>query len=419
MSNWLALAAVTETLRALLTAGFVSGDPTGVSVTAKPPDKARTSITGDQLNIFMYQTGHDAAFRNAEMPGQHLRGETGRPPLPLVLYYLLTAYSDSDSDVVCHKILGRAMGVLHDHPVFSRDEIRDAVIQAAPTSDLHDQPERIRITEQPLSLEEMSKLWTTFQTQYRMSAAYQVSVVLIESQLTGRTPLPVLTRGQGDRGIESQSNLIVPYPELETVEFPNAQTGALPGDTITLKGHHLDGAQVQLRLTSPRLDAAVDLPIVDHDATTITATIPTAIRAGFSTISATIIKADGSEQQAADRVLPILPNILTNLAPGGTPLQIPSGGQLAIGFSPSVVRGQRVSLLLGHHAVSPQLPAGWETPPLSTQPLPATGNLDFILNDVPPGEYRVRLRVDGVDSLVIDRSGPVPAFIDSRRVIVT
>ena len=63
------------------------------------------------------------------------------------------------------------MGVLHDHPLLGAEEINGAL----PESDLDQQVERVRITPQPMSVEEMSKLWTTFQTQYRMSAAYQAS----------------------------------------------------------------------------------------------------------------------------------------------------------------------------------------------------------------------------------------------------
>ena len=50
-----------------------------------------------------------------------------------------------------------------------------------PGSNLHEQIERVRITPQPLSLEEISKLWAAFQTNYRLSAAYQAAVILIES----------------------------------------------------------------------------------------------------------------------------------------------------------------------------------------------------------------------------------------------
>src|SRR4029077_8352475 len=42
--------------------------------------------------------------------------------------------------------------------------------------------------------EEISRLWTAFQARYRPTAAYQVSVVLIESRATTKTALPVITR---------------------------------------------------------------------------------------------------------------------------------------------------------------------------------------------------------------------------------
>ena len=62
-------------------------------------------------------------------------------------------------------------------------------------NDLDLQPERVRITALPLSLDELAKMWTAFQTQYRVSAGYRVSVVLIQSALPIRAPLPVLDRG--------------------------------------------------------------------------------------------------------------------------------------------------------------------------------------------------------------------------------
>ena len=58
-------------------------------------------------------------------------------------------------------------------------------------SDLQDQVERVRITAQPLSLEEMSKLWMTFQTQYRISAAYEVVRGADRGYTAQGTTLPV------------------------------------------------------------------------------------------------------------------------------------------------------------------------------------------------------------------------------------
>ena len=71
MSNPLAIAAVTSTLRFLLD-NSIQADPglTGTLVTSKPPDKARGDNTGKQLNLFLYQPQPNAAFRNSEIQQQ-------------------------------------------------------------------------------------------------------------------------------------------------------------------------------------------------------------------------------------------------------------------------------------------------------------------------------------------------------------
>ena len=89
------------------------------------------------------------------------------------------------------------MQLLHETPVLTRD--RDphragaavagrhaaarcrTALQALFTSELAEQVEQIKITPQSLNTEEISRMWTAFQAHYRPTAAYQVSVVLIES----------------------------------------------------------------------------------------------------------------------------------------------------------------------------------------------------------------------------------------------
>ena len=221
MSNSLAISAVTATLRRLIIRGV--SDLPNQNVTTKPLDKARPNGTAaDQLNIFLYQTILNAAWRNMDMPRQVRPGETGQPPLALNLHYLITAYGENDDETKSHGWLGRAMGVLHDHPVLAGQEIQDALAG----SELESQIERVRITPQPLTLEEMSKLWTAFQTQYRISVAYAVEVVLIESTRRSRTPLPVLTRGEDDRGVSAQADLIPPFPTILDVKPPSEQISA-------------------------------------------------------------------------------------------------------------------------------------------------------------------------------------------------
>ena len=98
------------------------------------------------------------------------------------------------------------MHLLHERPVLDRAAIRRALdpspldvsmlppaFQALVASDLADQAELLKITPSPMTIDEMSKLWSALQSHYRPSAAYQVSVVLIEGRRPARSPLPVLS----------------------------------------------------------------------------------------------------------------------------------------------------------------------------------------------------------------------------------
>src|SRR6266540_559132 len=152
-------------------------------------------------------------------------GDTAQPPLALDLHYLLTVYGAGSDELLAHRILGRAMRVLHDHSVLDRQEIATALAG----NDLGDQLERVRISHEPLTLDEMSKLWGSFQKEYRTSTAYTVSVVLIDSDRASRTPVPVLTRGEGDVRTTNEIPLAV-APELVTIAptpAPRDGTGAV------------------------------------------------------------------------------------------------------------------------------------------------------------------------------------------------
>ena len=82
MSNSRAIAAVTATLRHLLDRGLNAAAP-GTVVTLRPPDKARDGASSNQVNLFLYQTVPNAAWRNIKP------GERDQTPLALNLYYLL------------------------------------------------------------------------------------------------------------------------------------------------------------------------------------------------------------------------------------------------------------------------------------------------------------------------------------------
>lgn len=400
MSNSLAIASVTATLRRLLEKGGVE------HVTVRPLDKAPEGINADKqrINLFLYQALPDAAFRNMEMPGRVKSGETGHPPLPLTLYYLLTAYSGDERDETrSHALLGEAMQILHDHPLLGTDEIRDAVRadRDLASSDLADQVERVRITLQPLLFEEMSKLWTTFQIHYRLSAAYQVSVVLIESARPTRTPLPVLIRQ-----IDVQASMMPPFPTLTEIRVPNRepserlkillglpeqQPSAELGDELVIKGHHLQGKSLEAHLANPQLKEPMRIQIKAGTGSEFRATVPddpVGLQAGFYTLYTAVVSAGlaGEKKLRSNALsLSIAPTIEDI-----KPKTVQQKAVLTIRCHPEVRAAQRVALLVGEQELLPEArPAKTDT-------------LKFRLKNIEPGTYFLRLRVDGVDSVLIN-----------------
>jgi hypothetical protein len=72
-----------------------------------------------------------------------------------------------------------------------------------------------------------------------------------------------------------------------------------------------------------------------------------------------------------------------------------------------VLPEQRVSLLIGDRAI-----------PADPHPI-QTNSLSFTLTNAVPGKYFIRLRVDGVDSLLIDQSATLPKFDILQMVTIT
>ena len=140
------------------------------------------------------------------------------------------------------------MSVLHDHPVLLRDELKSGLAN----NDLYAQIERVRLTLQPLNVDEIFKLWLGFQTQYRLSVAYEACVILIDSSLPTKAALPVLTRGPKDSGITALPTVLSPLPEIQGIVMQKNQPAALLGDTVIIQGRNF-GGDVQAVFRSVRL----------------------------------------------------------------------------------------------------------------------------------------------------------------------
>ena len=413
MSNVLAIAATTRTLRNLLLAQMPQLDTelNDLEVTLQPPDVARKGISKAQLNLFLYQVVANAAWRNLDLPGQVRAGETAPPPLALNLHYVITAWGrgESDGDALSHRVLAAAMSTLHDRGVLDSNDIRNALTD----NDLANQIERVRVTPLPQSVDELSRLWTAFQTNYRTSAAYEAAVVLIDSQTAARAPLPVLRRGPRDRGVIATASAAA---VLDALTLPHAQTAVRLGEDIVLGGRQLGTQDAVARFSSPRLEAPIDIAPLAGEAGSLRVHLADS---GEDT-TAVARWAPGIYTVALRVQPPGLPPLLSNELPLALAPVITLGslaaaaGDFALNLTctPRIRDRQRVFLLFGDRLLTP---ASLGNPADTQQPTA----LAFQLTAVAAGTYTVRLRVDGADSIPVDFSGSVPVFAASQQVVVS
>jgi hypothetical protein len=399
MSNHNAIATVTATLRQLLNSA-VSTDVPGASASFLTPDGPMSGVANPGVNIFLYQATPNAAWRNEDLPTRDSSSRlVARPKAALDLHYLFTCYG-KDEDFEPQRVLGSVVRALHAKPVLTRSQIADA-LTAYPVllpCDLANDVELVKFSELPLTLEELSKLWSVFfQTTYHLSVAYRGNVVLIETEDTFASPLPVRTRNV--------------YVEILREPVVNQAVAAsadddpiLGGADIRLRGTGFVGEAVDIRIDGvSALNANV---ISDLEAT---ATLPplTAGVHGAQIVHQRLIGTPPAAHPAgvASNVCPFVlaPKIHKNGTYDITVLNPTSrtvgsvtydSADMQITVDPTVGKDQRVAYLLNEMVAADARSYTFLSEPRTAD----TNTITIPVVDVIPGQYLVRVQVDGADS---------------------
>jgi hypothetical protein len=451
MSSALAIETVTAVLKDLLNNGIIDGQLSGVvgevRVSALPPDRVliEGQAEASQLNLFLYQVTPNQGWRNVGLPSRDSNGERiSNPPLALDLHYLLTAYGANEFHGEI--LLGYALQLLHETPVLTRDSVRRTLtppgpgvgaglppaLQALVTSELADQVEQVRITPLTMSVEEISKLWSAIQSHYRPTAAFQASVVLIESRRSARGALPV---ADDRRGI-----YVIPFrhPSIDAVVSSVGDLAPIAvGTTIEIRGRDLKGDPTVINLAGTEITPAPEVVSPERISVPLTAPLPAGIRAGINAVQVLhripmgdpLADHRGFESNTAAFVLrpavlngPVIPPAdlvdvtASTTTVDGVQVQL-RRGRLRLTFDPPVGRDQRVTLLLNE--VSP--PANARPKAYSFRGAPSNGlpdgvpeasDIEVPFANVVTGTYLVRAQVDGAESVL----GQTAGVYDSPRV---
>ncbi len=170
-----------------------TNDPIALNVSPIPPD----SLEGDSmLGIYLYHLGEHPQFKN--LPAQEdINAPVQFTPMGLNLYYVLSAFSElGDKSEAAYReqlMMSLAVKAMHDYPILT-DSV---MINNASVFDdrLLGGKNRFEIALQPLPQNEAVNYWTAGSSPMRLSAYYEVSVVLLEPESIERRPGRVLSYG--------------------------------------------------------------------------------------------------------------------------------------------------------------------------------------------------------------------------------
>lgn len=283
MSDFRAIGGVSTSLQTLLKDRMELPPGTAtVEVTVASPrlgDDDKQVAEAPRVNLFLYRVSENGFLQNQEIPGAGSSGAYGHPPLSLNLHYLLTAFGNETvqdantplfNETIAQFLLGSAMRVLHDYSILTdslltlRTPVGNPIIHPS----LLNRYEQIKLTLEPISLEDVTKIWMALSLRYRLSAGYSVSVVQIESQSRRTFPRPVGAPPAAYPPLSPVPPVQGPYipvsiyanPFINEVRVRRKATGqeqlfpyAQVGDTLILLGSNFNGALVMVEIASVRL----------------------------------------------------------------------------------------------------------------------------------------------------------------------
>lgn len=393
MSDSFSIAMVTSALCYIL-------NREGIKVSAKSPDSMTDA--DNQVNIYLYQVTPNLGYRNMDLPARGYSGNVvTKQQLGLDLHYLMTAYSEKDKDeLAAHKLMGEVTRLLHENPILTRDMLQElideadtnpgnlpqnlgSVAQDIATSDLAEQVELVKLTMQMLSLEDMTKLWSSFfkTGTYRISVAYRATVVLIDGKHEAATAMPVRER-----------NVYAIAPKKPEITYVDPQVIEYGTQTVTIVGKNLKADYVRVDFGEDKEIGDMDEPdsVADDELEVDVSSLDIGVHQvrvihplSIGTPE-TLHKGPGSNSA----LFAIAPKFEHTADPADAAQFTPATRKLTLRVEPGIAAGQKAEVILGT-----QKPIGAI---IESEPVIEI-EVD-VPSDVSDGTYPVRLRVDGAET---------------------
>jgi hypothetical protein len=250
-------------------------------VTLHPPGDTLPAVSG--VNLYLYRVAESPFTKNQPWPGDRVTPPSNDPPLGLMLFYLLTPLGTKPEDTSftqgddAHTMLGTAMLTFQEHPILNDVHLPEFDADTVLPDFLRNSFEQIKVSLMTTNVDELAKIWATINQPYRLSVAYEVSLV----QLTPTPPPPV----NGGIVTTTQVNVItLDAPHLAALVPPAGAVARISGGnlqaedlTITGSGFSFPGQAPIVRFGGQVVSVKASPPPTDS---TLTVSLPTALDAG-------------------------------------------------------------------------------------------------------------------------------------------
>lgn len=179
MSSYKVINAVGETLREILWSAIQNDStivPSVISaelrITFEPPFKLLSDTVPDEnsLSLSLYRVVENGDMKNRPLEPKDTN-LLKYPPLSLNLFYLISPLTNSAEND--NNLLGKTMQAFYDNALIKGSRLKGVLANTA---------EELRIILNPISLEDITKLWTSFARPYHLSVSYEVKVIYIDSE---------------------------------------------------------------------------------------------------------------------------------------------------------------------------------------------------------------------------------------------
>jgi len=435
MSNYLAIATVTACLQRMLQSS-VQLDLDGARVTTVRPNNLGSGTPEKGVNLYMYQVSLNPVWqKNAEVRMRSTRDAGAKKSrTALDLHYILSFYGN-ETELEPQRLLGSVVKILSDRTTLTRETIYETLADSSypylTDSNLAEQTEEICFSPMNLSLEDLSKVWSVFfQTPYSISLVYKATVLMIEGEESAYRALPVR-----DRALSG----VIPFFNRPLVEQVVSRSGKfdpiLANSTLLISGKNLNSKQTTVRISgveiTPQsvnetellvplsltpdnsLKAGVQsLQVIHHVSTESRGDNGNGWRgeSTHETATQTLSKPTVFSQILESNAIPfILRPVVTKVTVSkleGKDEDVRSA-EIKVRVNLNLGKQQRIVLVMNEK--STQNPAAYM---FEASHRHRDGMLVTIpVKNVKPGEYLVRLQVDGAESILnVDSDPNSPSF---------